>query len=84
MKKKQTLWLVIMLCWWGFLFPELTFTEDSLRVVLAESENNMEVRELEEQLSKDQWEKYVDFLGAQPEQVKVKSKVWELIKNLWD
>ncbi|MBQ7360269.1 MAG: hypothetical protein IJW63_09255 [Lachnospiraceae bacterium] len=74
MKKKQTVWFIIMLCWWGFLFPELTFTEDSLRVVYAKEEV---------ELNQDQWEKYVEFLGAEPEQVKIKSRLLEWLGDLW-
>ena len=32
MKKKQTTWFMLMLCFWGLLFPELTFSEDALTV----------------------------------------------------
>ncbi|MBQ9122854.1 MAG: hypothetical protein IJY10_05105 [Lachnospiraceae bacterium] len=82
MKKKQTLWFLIMLCWWGLLFPELTFTEDSLRVVQT-SEEVEDSWEESMQLDRDQWETYVDFLGAEPQQVKFKSKIWDFLKSLW-
>ena len=75
LKKKQTVWFIIMLCWWGFLFPELTFTEDSLRVVYTEEDAT--------ELNQDQWEKYVEFLSANPEQVKIKSRLLEWLEDLW-
>lgn len=80
MKKKQTIWFVLMLCWWGFLFPELTFSEDNLRAVYTG-----EICETEKEcISQSQWDTYVDFLGAEPEQIKVKSKLFELLKEWWN
>ncbi len=90
LKKKNTIWLVIMLCWWGFLFPELTFTEDSLRVVYTEEvqgeklEDGQEVpTEVIAQIESSQWDKYVELLSAEPEQVKIKSRLLEWLKDLW-
>lgn len=82
MKRKKAVWFALMLCWWGFLFPELTFTEDSLRVIcVKETEESFpEV----DKLNQSQWETYMDFLKAEPEQVKVKSKLLELLKGLWE
>lgn len=77
MKKKKTILLIWMLCWWGFLFPELTFTEDSLRVVYTQ-----EAQEFE-QMNSSQWEKYMDLLKAEPEQVKIKSRFLEWLEELW-
>lgn len=82
MKKKKAIWFVLMLCWWGILFPELTFTEDSLRVVYTEECVRESLGE-ETDIEQSQWETYVDFLKAGPEQVKVKSKLLELLKGLW-
>ena len=82
MKKKKTVWLALMLCWWGFLFPELTFTEDSLRVVYTKEYEGELCAEAD--TGQCRWETYVDFLNAQPERVKVKSKLFELLKGLWE
>ena len=82
MKKKKAVWFALMLCWWGLLFPELTFTEDSLRVVYTkECEGKLGA---EADIEQSRWETYVDFLNAQPQQVKVKSKLFELLKGLWE
>ena len=89
MKKKQTIWFILMLCWWGLLFPELTFTEDSLRAVYtgASAEDEMGEEYLTEEalakLEQSQWDTYVDFLHAEPEQVKIKSRLLEILSDLW-
>ena len=80
MKKKQAIWIILMLCWWGFLFPEFTFSEDNLRAVYSE-----EATEAGEDChSQRQWDTYVDFLGAEPEQIKVKSRLLEWMKDWWN
>ena len=90
MKRKKAIWLMIMLCWWGFLFPELTFTEDSLRVVYKSQESGNALGDEGElpaeaiaKMEEGQWEKYVALLNAKPEQVKIKSKFMEWLSTLW-
>jgi hypothetical protein len=80
MKKKQATWFMLMFCFWGLLFPELTFSEDALKVVYTEADFEVDEKYKEQ----TQWEIYMDFLKANPEQVKVKSKLLEMLKSLWD
>lgn len=80
MKKKQTTWFMLMLCFWGLLFPELTFSEDALKVVCKEADAKLQ----EQYDDKTQWEIYMDFLQADPKQVKIRSKLLELLQSMWD
>lgn len=70
-KIKKGLWLLAALGWWGVLFPELSLTRDVCRVVRSDD------MQPEEELS--QTEIYYRLLSAEPEQIKIKSRLLEIL-----
>ncbi len=76
LKIKKAMWLIFAFGWWGVLYPELTLTEDTFRIVWADQEV---YREWEEESA---MEIYYDLLQAEPKQIKIKSKLLELLAGL--
>lgn len=70
-KIKKGIWLLAALGWWGVLFPELSLTPDTCRVVVTDG------GQPEEELS--QTEIYYRLLSAEPEQIKIKSRLLEIL-----
>lgn len=75
-KIKKTMWVIFALGFWGVLYPELTLTEDTLRIVWADGKEQ------------EEWEKesaakiYYDLLQAEPKQIKIKSRLLEILAGL--
>lgn len=83
MKKKINLCKFIiafcgMLCWWGVLYPELTLTSDTYKVVY---EDDKWEKETIEELQWDQ-DGMKEFLSAKPEQIRIRSKLYMRLKEL--
>lgn len=75
---KYVRWLpagILLLLWWGVLFPETALTQDAYRVLDA---NGNEI-ELSEEDREDMYEK---LLQAEPSQIKYKSILWEWLQEL--
>lgn len=85
-KIKKGIWLLAALGWWGVLFPELSLTRDTCRIIWtdtvqtdtdrtedARAEDGLQ----EEELS--QTEIYYRLLSAEPEQIKIKSRLLEFL-----
>ena len=71
------LWMVTALGWWGFLYPELCLTPDTYRAV------NEQIEEQDEE-TLSATELYYKLLSAQPEEVKIKTKLWETVKAYFE
>lgn len=71
LKIKKGIWLLVAFGWWGVLYPELCLMEDTYRIVYEDSQ------EAEEELSAS--ELYYKLLSSEPEQIKIKSKLWETV-----
>ena len=77
---KHFRWLpagILVLLWWGVLFPETALTQDAYRVLDAKG-NEIELSE------EDRKEVYGKLLQADPSQVKYKSILWEWLQELKD
>lgn len=76
LKMKKAIWLIFAFGWWGVLYPELTLTEDTLRIVWVTDE-------VPEDWGEESATKiYYDLLQAEPKQIKIKSKLLELLAGL--
>ena len=64
--------MLVALGWWGFIYPELCLTEDTFQI-LQEEGTELE----EEDISASQL--YYKLLSAKPEEIKIKSKLWETL-----
>lgn len=73
---KKTMWIIFALGFWGVLYPELTLTEDTLRIVWEDGKEQ------------EEWEResaakiYYDLLQAEPKQIKIKSRLLEILAGL--
>lgn len=72
---KLMLCIPAVLGWCGMLYPDLTLNKDTCRVISESGEV------LEET---DGIECYRKLLWAKPGQIKVKSRLWELLFSKWD
>ncbi len=76
---KKGIWILMALGWWGVLYPELSLLEDgTYRIIYVDEKGE----NLEEKLSAT--ELYYKLLKAEPDKIKVKSKVLETVLNFWD
>lgn len=75
LKLKKAIWLIYAFGWWGVLYPEFTLTEDTFRVVWVNGEKREEWDE------KSATEIYCELLQAEPKQIKIKSKLWEILMD---
>lgn len=66
---------ILLLLWWGVLFPETALTQDAYRVTDA----NGNVIELSEEEQEDIYEK---LLQTEPSRVKYKSILWEWLQEI--
>ncbi len=76
LKIKKAMWLIFAFGWWGVLYPEFTLTEDTFRIVWLNEE------EQEEWDKESATEIYYDLLQAEPNQIRIKSKLLELLAGL--
>lgn len=74
-KIKKGIWLLAALGWWGVLYPELSLTKDTCRIVWTEDMQ-------EEELSQTQI--YYRLLSAEPEQIKIKSRLLEILASYFE
>ena len=72
-KVRKAMWLIIAFGWWGVLYPELTLTEDTCRIVWVTEE------EREEWEADSDVEKYYKLLSADPKKIKIKSRLLEIL-----
>ncbi|MBD5460135.1 MAG: hypothetical protein HDR26_04225 [Lachnospiraceae bacterium] len=75
-KIKKAIWLLAALGWWGVLYPELSLTQDTCRIVWTED------MQPEEELSQTQI--YYRLLSAEPEQIKIKSRLLEILASYFE
>lgn len=66
---KVTLWIPVLLGWWGFLFPDTTINADTCSIVCESGERVEHI---------DYMECYKNILSATPGQIRVKSRLYEL------
>ena len=57
--------------WWGLLYPELCFTENTYEQVIVVDGEAVEVEQTD----------YQDVLGASGHQIVVKSRLWEWLEQ---
>lgn len=63
----------------GLLYPDLCMLEDTCRLVyLTDGGEEKEIS-----IQKDS-ELYYKLLSAEPEEIKIKSRLWEIISNLFE
>lgn len=62
----------------GFLYPELCITEDTCRVVYVTEDGKEEEIPVEEGS-----ELYYQLLSADPEEIKMKSRLLEWLRSIW-
>lgn len=81
----ETLRIVCCICaafgWWGVLYPELTMTQDTYRIV---DETGCEPAIEENQHWDLGREVYFKILEAEPGQIRFRSRLWEAIADLGD
>lgn len=82
-KKKSFLRIIVSMCavlgWWGFLYPELTLTPDTVKVIATESEV---------QAVRTAWDfdsnLYQELLNADLSQITFRSKLFTDLKVFWE
>ena len=62
----------------GLLYPELCITEDTCRVVYVTEDGREEVVSV-----KEGSELYYQLLSAEPEEIKIKSRLLEWLGSIW-
>ncbi|MCH5274663.1 MAG: hypothetical protein J1E65_02395 [Lachnospiraceae bacterium] len=78
--KEAALWLkrgmavLAALSFFGILYPQLCVLEDTCKVVYQNASG-----EMEEITVAEGSELYYQLLSAEPEEIKIKSRLWELI-----
>ena len=72
LKIKKTIWILTALCWWGIFFPELSLGKDTCRIVWSEDAEQEEYTPVQ---------LYYRLLGAEPGQIKIKSRLLELLTD---
>lgn len=85
MKKKFGIRIIAAFCaalgWWGLLYPELTLTPDTVRII-CESEDGSET------LSDREWELtdslYLELLGAERTSIRFRSRLLTELNALWE
>lgn len=83
---KKTAWFckkgMIILAAWGFFglfYPELCILEDTCKVVFQTKSGE------EKEISVPEGsELYYELLSAEPGEIKIKSRLFELISSLWE
>lgn len=83
MKNKKTWHLAVMVCaalgWWGMLYPELTLTPETVKVITMDV-SGQEIPEASEDLYDETL--YLKLLKAGPENIRFRSKLFEMLKKL--
>lgn len=82
-KHKSYLRVIVSMCavlgWWGFLYPELTLTPDTVKIISTETEI---------QTVQTAWDfdcdLYRELLNAKPEQITFRSKLLTDLKVFWE
>lgn len=72
---KKSIWIIMAFGWWGVLYPELSLIENTYRIVYMDEYEE----ECEENLSAT--ELYYKLLSAEPERIKIKSKLFETVAS---
>ena len=62
---------VFALVWWGLLYPELCFTENTYEQVIIVNGEEVEAKQAD----------YQDVLGASGDQIVVKIRLWEWLEQ---
>lgn len=70
LKMKKMIWIMAALCWWGTFFPELSLGRDTCRIVWTQEEEQEEYTPTEI---------YYKLLSAEPNQIKMKSRLLEIL-----
>ncbi len=86
MKKKWIGFRIIvsmcaMLGWWGLLYPELTLTPDTVKVMMED--NGGVLRELPAKWGFDS-DLYLDLLGAGKDKITFRSKLLTNLSLFWE
>jgi len=91
--------VVVTICaalgWWGVLYPELTMTPDTYRIVYEETAceeavylQNDEMQELMELAGTSEWDFdnniYETVLGAKPGQIRFRSRLFRNVTALYE
>lgn len=84
MKKKEIFIrksLLVLAAWgfFGLFYPELSLLEDTCRIVYENKAGKEE-----EIVIEPGSELYYKLLSAKPEEIKIKSRLWEWISSLFD
>lgn len=84
LKIKKAMWLVFAFGWWGVLYPELTLTEDTFRIVWSDEENCKEVGKTEESEDLSATQIYYKLLSGSSKEIKIKSKLLEVLTDYFE
>lgn len=84
-KEKIGIRIIAIFCaalgWWGLLYPELTLTPDTVRVI-RESEDGAET------VSESEWtftdELYLELLGADRDTIRFRSRLLKELNAFWE
>ena len=84
MKKKEMFLrksLLVLAAWgfFGLFYPDLSLIEDTCRIAYENEAGGEEVLE-----AKRGSEIYYGLLAAKPEEIKIKSRLWEWISSLFE
>lgn len=77
-----------LICWWGYFFPELTLTPDTVRMVDSSGELVSEMmsstnRSMPHNQSDDST-LYRQLLMAKPEEIRIRSGLFEALSSYWE
>lgn len=84
--KKKRLEMRVILCmcaamgWWGMLYPQLSMTKDTYKIIYEDETVQESVEEEEWDFDSDIFEK---IMKAEDGKVRVRSKLWMLIEALF-
>lgn len=76
---KKTVWVIAALGFFGLFYPELCMLEDTCKVVYSTSED-----EQAEILMPEGSELYYKLLSAEPEEIKIKSRLLEMLSTYFE
>ena len=71
-----------LICWWGYFFPELTLTPDTVQIIVPEAEQtsgeyDATVEDIYEDL-------YRRLLTAKPEQIRIRCQLFTKLSSYWE
>lgn len=85
MKKKIGIRIIAAFCaalgWWGLLYPELTLTPDTVRIICENEDGSETLSDLEWELTDSL---YLELLGAERGSIRFRSRLLTELNALWE